>query len=301
MESCHQCVLLLVVVAAATAMGPSPHRTLSYEEAVAQAVDFYNQAQGTDHAFRLLKADPQPEWDMTSNPRQALKFTIKETVCPASQTPHGTECDFSDNGVVRDCSGFFSTEQMSPVVIISCNTVTQQVAPTQLALNPTGHRMQTYLQALLIVGLVTAAPTPSSVPLPSHEDALLAAVQVYNQDPGLTLRYRLLEAEPQPDWDMTSRTVQPLKFSIKETVCLVSDKRDINQCEYKEDGLIKDCSGFFSTEQDPPSAIIKCEEASEEEPELVTRGRWSRFRRKVGGFIRKHRWQIVSAGLRLFG
>nr|XP_032655504.1 cathelicidin-2-like [Chelonoidis abingdonii] len=87
--------------------------------------------------------------------------------------------------------------------------------------------METCLKVLLFVGVVTAAPAPSSSPLPSHEAAVLAAVQIYNQEPGTTLAYRLLEAEPQPDW------------------------------------LVKDCSGFFSTEQDPPSIIIKCEEASE--------------------------------------
>ncbi|KAM7174613.1 cathelicidin-related peptide Oh-Cath-like [Macrochelys suwanniensis] len=126
METCCRHVLLLVLVAAAATAVPSQHKTLSYEEAVALAVDFYNQGSGIAHAFRLLKADPQPEWDMTSNPRQELKFTVKETVCPVSENLRGTECDFRDNGVVRDCSGFFSTQQASPIVIISCNTVTQE-------------------------------------------------------------------------------------------------------------------------------------------------------------------------------
>ncbi|XP_050798789.1 cathelicidin-related peptide Oh-Cath-like [Gopherus flavomarginatus] len=126
METCCRCLLLLGIVAAAATAVPSQHKTLSYEEAVALAVDFYNQESGIDHAFRLLKADPQPEWDMTSNPRQKLKFTVKETVCLVSENRHGTECDFIDNGVVRDCSGSFSTQQESPIVIISCNTVTQE-------------------------------------------------------------------------------------------------------------------------------------------------------------------------------
>ncbi|XP_065438609.1 cathelicidin-related peptide Oh-Cath-like [Chrysemys picta bellii] len=125
--------------------------------------------------------------------------------------------------------------------------------------------METCLKVLLLVGVVTAAPTPSSAPLPTHEDAVLAAVQAYNQEPGTTLAYRLLEAEPQTDWDVSSKTIQPVKFTVQETVCLVSGKRDISQCEFKEDGLVKDCSGFFSTVQDPPSVIIKCEEASEED------------------------------------
>ncbi|XP_077665667.1 cathelicidin-2-like [Eretmochelys imbricata] len=156
--------------------------------------------------------------------------------------------------------------------------------------------METCLKVLLILGVVTAAPTPSSSPLPTHEDAVLAAVQIYNQDPDITLAYRLLEAEPQPDWDVSSKTIQPLTFTVQETVCPVKEKRDISQCEFKEDGLVKDCSGFFSTEQDPASVIIKCEEASEE-PNIVTRGRWSRFRRKVGRFLRRHKGKIIRAGI----
>ncbi|XP_034619727.1 cathelicidin-related peptide Oh-Cath-like [Trachemys scripta elegans] len=144
--------------------------------------------------------------------------------------------------------------------------------------------METCLKDLLLVGVVTAAPAPSSAPLPTHEDAVLAAVQVYNQEPGTTLAYRLLEAEPQPDWDVSSKTIQPVKFTVQETVCLVSGKRDISQCEFKEDGLVKDCSGFFSTEQDPPSVIIKCEEASEEVSGL-------------DGLLSAHGW--AEAGLRV--
>ncbi|XP_038248398.1 cathelicidin-related peptide Oh-Cath-like isoform X1 [Dermochelys coriacea] len=126
METCCRPVLLLVIVAAAATAVPSQHKMLSYEEAIALAVDFYNKGSGIDHAFRLLKADPQPEWDMTSNPQQELKFMVKETVCSVSENLPRTECDFRDNGVVRDCSGFFSTLQKSPIVLISCNTVTQE-------------------------------------------------------------------------------------------------------------------------------------------------------------------------------
>uniref|UniRef100_A0A8C8SXT0 Uncharacterized protein n=1 Tax=Pelusios castaneus TaxID=367368 RepID=A0A8C8SXT0_9SAUR len=128
-------IVLLFAVAAAAATLPR-HKTQSYEEAIALAVDFYNQGLGRDHAFRLLKADPQPDWDMTSNPRQKLKFTVKETVCPVSENLQGTECDFRDNGVVRDCSGLFSTEQESPVVVISCDTVSQEHAPVRKARSP---------------------------------------------------------------------------------------------------------------------------------------------------------------------
>ncbi|XP_043365718.1 cathelicidin-related peptide Oh-Cath-like isoform X2 [Dermochelys coriacea] len=126
METCCRPVLLLVIVAAAATAVPSQHKMLSYEEAIALAVDFYNKGSGIDHAFRLLKADPQPEWDMTSNPQQELKFMVKETVCSVSENLPRTECDFRDNGLVRDCSGHFSTQEACPVLAITCD-----IAPPQ--------------------------------------------------------------------------------------------------------------------------------------------------------------------------
>ncbi|CAM4524092.1 unnamed protein product [Lepidochelys olivacea] len=298
METCLKVLLIVGVVTAAPAPSSSPLPT--HKDAVLAAVQLYNQEPDITLAYRLLEAEPQPDWDMSSKTIQTLRFTVKETVCPVSEKRDINQCEFKEDGLVKDCSGFFSTEKDPPSVIIKCEEASEEVGviglPTQLSLNPTGHRMETCLKVLLIVGVVTAAPAPSSSPLPTHEDAVLAAVQLYNQEPDITLAYRLLEAEPQPDWDVSSKTIQPLTFTVQETVCPVKEKRDISQCEFKEDGLVKDCSGFFSTEQDPASVIIKCEEASEE-PNIVTRGRWSRFRKRAGRFLRRHKGKIIRAGI----
>uniref|UniRef100_A0A674JLK4 Uncharacterized protein n=1 Tax=Terrapene triunguis TaxID=2587831 RepID=A0A674JLK4_9SAUR len=51
--------------------------------------------------------------------------------------------------------------------------------------------------------------------------------------------------------DVSSKTIQPVTFTVKETVCLVSEKRDPNQCEFKEDGVrITPCT------ETPPSALL---------------------------------------------
>ncbi|XP_037747225.1 uncharacterized protein LOC119565441 [Chelonia mydas] len=294
METCLKVLLIVGAVTAAPAPSSSP--LPSHEDAVLAAVQIYNQDPDITLAYRLLEAEPQPDWDVSSKTIQPLTFTVKETVCPVKEKRDISQCEFKEDGLVKDCSGFFSTEQDPASVIIKCEEASEEVKRDPLSLNPTGHRMETCLKVLLIVGAVTAAPAPSSSPLPSHEDAVLAAVQIYNQDPDITLAYRLLEAEPQPDWDVSSKTIQPLTFTVQETVCPVKEKRDISQCEFKEDGLVKDCSGFFSTEQDPASVIIKCEEASEE-PNIVTRGRWSRFRKRAGRFLRRHKGKIIRAGI----
>ncbi|XP_077665669.1 uncharacterized protein LOC144260799 [Eretmochelys imbricata] len=294
METCLKVLLIVGVVTAAPAPSSSPLPT--HKDAVLAAVQLYNQEPDITLAYRLLEAEPQPDWDMSSKTIQTLRFTVKETVCPVSEKRDINQCEFKEDGLVKDCSGFFSTEKDPPSVIIKCEEASEEVGQNPHSLNPTGHRMETCLKVLLIVGVVTAAPAPSSSPLPTHEDAVLAAVQLYNEEPDITLAYRLLEAEPQPDWDVSSKTIQPLTFTVQETVCPVKEKRDISQCEFKEDGLVKDCSGFFSTEQDPASVIIKCEEASEE-PNIVTRGRWSRFRKRAGRFLRRHKGKIIRAGI----
>uniref|UniRef100_A0A8C0H536 Cathelicidin n=1 Tax=Chelonoidis abingdonii TaxID=106734 RepID=A0A8C0H536_CHEAB len=99
METCCRCLLLLGILAAAATAVPSQHKTLSYEEAVALAVDFYNQGSGIDHAFRLLKANPQPEWDVSSKTIQSLTFTVKETVCLVSGNRDPNQCEFKEDGV----------------------------------------------------------------------------------------------------------------------------------------------------------------------------------------------------------
>ncbi|XP_074842448.1 cathelicidin-2-like [Carettochelys insculpta] len=122
MASGWACLLLLVAVAsAAPVKTPEP-----YEQAIARAIDFYNRGPTVTNAFRLLTSGPPPEVGLTSNTLQQLNFTIMETTCPASGKAPVEQCDFKDNGLVRDCSGHFSTDEACPVVAITCDS-----APTR--------------------------------------------------------------------------------------------------------------------------------------------------------------------------
>ncbi|XP_032632542.1 cathelicidin-3-like [Chelonoidis abingdonii] len=123
MASCWVVLLLLVTVAAAVPVKtPQP-----YEKAIARAIDFYNQGPTVKYAFRLLTATapPQVAQGTISNILQ-LNFTIMETTCPASDKTPVEQCAFKENGLVRDCSGHFSTQETCPVVAITCD-----VAPPQ--------------------------------------------------------------------------------------------------------------------------------------------------------------------------
>ncbi|XP_054847725.1 cathelicidin-2-like [Eublepharis macularius] len=151
---------------------------------------------------------------------------------------------------------------------------------------------------MLLVGVASAAPTRST-PL-SYEQVLASAVSTYNQELGQENAFRLLEAEPLPDWDPSAKTIQSLKFSIKETVCSTAENLDVSQCDYKDDGVDRDCSGFYSAEQDPPLIIVQCEDM-EQELNRITRSRWRKFWRKTKKFVKKHGVSIGLAALRFPG
>uniref|UniRef100_A0A8C3HPA6 Uncharacterized protein n=1 Tax=Chrysemys picta bellii TaxID=8478 RepID=A0A8C3HPA6_CHRPI len=57
-----------------------------------------------------------------------LEFTVKETECPVSENLLLDQCDFRDNGVVRNCSGTVSTERRAPWVLLTCHPVAQEAS-----------------------------------------------------------------------------------------------------------------------------------------------------------------------------
>ncbi|XP_067325624.1 cathelicidin-2-like [Anolis sagrei] len=151
---------------------------------------------------------------------------------------------------------------------------------------------------LFFLGVAMAAPTLRS-PI-SYDQAVASAVDTYNREQKPEFLFQLLESEPQPDWKTTGEVTQPLKFSIKETECRSTDKMNGTNCNFKEKGVDKDCSGFYSTQQNPPAIIVQCEDV-EQELSRITRGRWGRFWRGTKRFVKKHGVSIALAGLRFVG
>ncbi|XP_063003644.1 cathelicidin-related peptide Oh-Cath-like [Elgaria multicarinata webbii] len=117
-------LVTLGLVVAATALDPQQDAPLSYEEAVSLGIDLYNQEPEVAFAFRLLEASPQPEWESQS--LQKLQFTMKETKCPVSEEVWLEQCDFKDDGLVKECSGSLSVEEGAPVIQLNCETVAQE-------------------------------------------------------------------------------------------------------------------------------------------------------------------------------
>uniref|UniRef100_A0A8C6JBH8 Uncharacterized protein n=1 Tax=Melopsittacus undulatus TaxID=13146 RepID=A0A8C6JBH8_MELUD len=94
--------LVLVVLGGACALpAPAP---LAYTQALAQAVESYNQRPEVQNSFRLLSADPEPAPSIQLSSLQLLNFTIMETQCPARARIHPDACEFKEDGV-RDKGG----------------------------------------------------------------------------------------------------------------------------------------------------------------------------------------------------
>ncbi|XP_053118961.1 cathelicidin-2-like [Hemicordylus capensis] len=151
--------------------------------------------------------------------------------------------------------------------------------------------------ALLLVLGVAVAAEPSQTSALSFDEVIAASVDIYNQQQAPEFAFRLLEAEPQPDWNASSQAIRPLKFSIKETVCRVTENLDISKCDYKENGIERDCSAFYSNEQLPATVILQCEDVNKE-LDRITRSRWRRFWRKTKRFVKRHGVSIGFAALR---
>ncbi|NXO70834.1 CTHL2 protein, partial [Phainopepla nitens] len=96
-------VLVLAVLGGACALpAPAP---LAYTQALAQAVDSYNQRPEVQNAFRLLSAEPEPALVSAPHPGrpphgslQRLNFSMMETDCAASARVNPDDCDFKENG-----------------------------------------------------------------------------------------------------------------------------------------------------------------------------------------------------------
>uniref|UniRef100_A0A8C0D0Q5 Uncharacterized protein n=1 Tax=Balaenoptera musculus TaxID=9771 RepID=A0A8C0D0Q5_BALMU len=102
-------LLLGLVVPSASA------QALSYREAVFRALDQLNY-----HPTLILDQDENLD---TPKP---VSFTVKETVCPRTTQQPPEQCDFKENGLVKECVGTVMLAQVRDNFDITC-TVPQSV------------------------------------------------------------------------------------------------------------------------------------------------------------------------------
>nr|AGA63736.2 cathelicidin-6 [Bubalus bubalis] len=125
---------------------------------------------------------------------------------------------------------------------------------------------------LLLLGLVL--PSASAQAL-SYREAVLHVVNRINEWSSKANLYRLLELDPPPKEDDGNPNIpKPVSFRVKETVCPSTSQQPAEQCDFKENGLVKQCVGTVTLDAVKGKMNITCEE-------LQSVGRFKRFRKKL--------------------
>uniref|UniRef100_A0A4W2I5Q3 Cathelicidin-5 n=1 Tax=Bos indicus x Bos taurus TaxID=30522 RepID=A0A4W2I5Q3_BOBOX len=97
-------------------------QALSYREAVLRAVDQLNEKSSEANLYRLLELDPPPkEDDENPNIPKPVSFRVKETVCPRTSQQPPEQCDFKENGLVKQCVGTVTLDPSNDQFDINCN------------------------------------------------------------------------------------------------------------------------------------------------------------------------------------
>uniref|UniRef100_A0A8C2SE06 Bac7.5 protein n=1 Tax=Capra hircus TaxID=9925 RepID=A0A8C2SE06_CAPHI len=111
------CLLLLGLV-----LPSASARPFSYREAVLRAVDQFNERSAEANLYRLLELDPPPEQDAEDQgARKPVSFRVKETVCPRTSQQPVEQCDFRENGLVKQCVGTVTRYWIRGDFDITCN------------------------------------------------------------------------------------------------------------------------------------------------------------------------------------
>ncbi|KAM5315116.1 15 kDa protein B-like [Glossophaga mutica] len=125
---------------------------------------------------------------------------------------------------------------------------------------------------LLMVGVAVMA---SVARRQSSEAIVNEAVRVFNHGrPGEPL-FRLLEVNPLPERNSTSRRTQ-LSFRVKETVCISGEQRQrLQECAFREGGEERDCNAVFVRLRLFRTRIltVDCPPATRREPEDIRKRR----------------------------
>ncbi|KAG5197777.1 hypothetical protein MG293_017729 [Ovis ammon polii] len=98
-------------------------QALSYREAVLRAVGQLNERSSEANLYRLLELDPAPNDEVDPGTRKPVSFTVKETVCPRTTQQPPEECDFKENGLVKQCVGTVTLDPSNDQFDINCNEV----------------------------------------------------------------------------------------------------------------------------------------------------------------------------------
>ncbi|XP_065791109.1 cathelicidin-6-like [Muntiacus reevesi] len=112
---------------------------------------------------------------------------------------------------------------------------------------------------LLLLGLVLPSASAQSY---SYRRAVLRAVDQFNEQSSEANLYRLLELDPPPEQDVEDHSApKPVSFRVKETICPRTSQQPLEQCDFKENGLVKQCVGTVTLYQSRGDSDITCNDS----------------------------------------
>ncbi|KAG8525175.1 Cathelicidin antimicrobial peptide, partial [Galemys pyrenaicus] len=111
----------LVLLLLGLLVPPAATQDFGYQEAVLRAVDGLNQRSPDANLYRLLELDQEPTGNDDPDTPKPVSFLVKETVCPRTTQQPLEQCDFKDGGLVKQCVGTVTLDQVSGAYDISCD------------------------------------------------------------------------------------------------------------------------------------------------------------------------------------
>ncbi|KAF4023883.1 hypothetical protein G4228_016106 [Cervus hanglu yarkandensis] len=218
----------------------SSAQALSFREAVLRAVDQLNERSSEANLYRLLELDPPPSDDEDLGTSKPVSFTVKETVCPRTTQQSSEQCDFKENGLVKQCVGTVTLDPSNDQFDLNCNEDEDPDTPKRVS----------FRVKETVCSRTTQQP-PEQCDF--KENGLLKRCEGT-----VTLD------QVRGNFDITCNNVEdhsarkPVSFRVKETVCPRTSLQPPEQCDFRENGLVKQCVGTVTLYQSRGDSDITC-------------------------------------------
>ncbi|XP_007499738.1 cathelicidin-2-like [Monodelphis domestica] len=137
---------------------------------------------------------------------------------------------------------------------------------------------------LLVLGLLSLLTPLASAQDLNYQNAVTEFIREYNSNirSGNLFRLSVLTLPP---GEGNNPTLSPVSFTITETVCQKEDGRDPEECDFKDNGMVKECFGVIRLEFTKPIVDVSCDGASKTKRRSLLkrlgdgiRGFWNGFR-----------------------
>ncbi|XP_069503199.1 cathelicidin-1-like [Ambystoma mexicanum] len=129
--------------------------------------------------------------------------------------------------------------------------------------------MQSWLRLLPVLAVATAAAGP---PIPKVSWTVEDAVDFYNEASSTDYIFKLVDTDPGYGLNESARLHQ-LQFTMKETECLKSENKSLDDCDFQVGGRIQSCSAVFLVDPERNAIVISCDDTSPESAR-VRRSSW---------------------------